>query len=480
MNQGFAGLIRQVKQQNRTVERMLEAEGTVSDWIRRETDRTGNNSGIKSLLPKEDFIRSAESFVCETMGKDPAAKAGAALSLGAIHTADHLGGFYSTQSFQGDLFFLELLKNLQDDIDCIPLLAGGCVPLGSSTYARGLISYTQTKEAQKHPVFPRKAATYIASLAPGFDRETIEKERVRILAKIDNKAVRREAKYLFGDVYLNETILSQRSFPKQALFLGKGIMDRMSYLTGGKSFLPLEIEEVFTRLVITELDKKDSLLVELLHNTGFVRYLSELHDIEDRPLSTLLFKGCDSEKKNYTLRLCEDGVFRGTTPNAEECEFPAEPVEIREKLIARQILPGFYLSWLLAGLLRGFSFYGGIFQSCYLPNWHELTLSALKSCGYDDIARSVENYDFGGYISGPLVMLFDTGDGATGAGPLEVMATKPSEERFAKLLATDIKSAHEMGMFEFYNDLIYGDDKADGWYGIIAGHLKEQYPENLL
>ncbi len=480
MNQGFAGLIRQVKQQNRTVECMLDAEGSVSDWIKRETDRARHNSGIKSLFPKDDLIRSAESYVFENMGKDMADKAGAALSLGAIHTADHLGGFYSTQSFQGDLFFLRLLENLQKDVDCVPLLAGGCVPLGSSTYARGLITYTQTNESQKLPIFPRKAASCMASLAPGFDRETIEKERVRILAKIGNKAVRREAKYLFNDVYLKDDILSQSSFCKQALFLGKGIMDRMPYLTGQKSFLPLEIEELFSRLIITELDKKDSFLCELLQNTGFIRAISELRDIEDRPLSTLLFKGCDSEKKAYTLRLCEDGVFRGTVQSGEEIVIPASPADLKEKLIERQILPDFYLSWLLAGLLRGFTFYGGVFQSCYLPNWHELTLSALKESGYEDLARAAEHYDFAGYISGPLVMLFDTGDGATGAGPLEVMAARPDEERFEKLLATDIRSAHEMGMFEFYNDLIYGDDKVDGWYGIIAGYLKEQYPENLL
>ena len=113
MNQGFAELIRQVKQQNQTVERMLEAKGTVSDWINRETERARKNSQIKPLFPKEDFIRPAEEYIHENMGKEMSAKVGEALFLGAIHTADHLGGFYSTQSFQGDLFFLELLKNLK-------------------------------------------------------------------------------------------------------------------------------------------------------------------------------------------------------------------------------------------------------------------------------------------------------------------------------------------------------------------------------
>lgn len=480
MNQGFDGLLSQVKQHNQTVERMLEAEGTVGDWIERETGRTRNNSRLKPIFPKEDFIWSAEEYVFENMGKDMAAKVGAALSLGAIHTADHLGGFYSTQSFQGDLFFQRLLMNLQDGVECIPILAGGCIPLGSSTYARGIITYTETKEARKFPIFPRKAASYMASLAPAFDRDTIEKERVRILAKIGNKAVRREVKYLFTDVYLRNDILSQRSFSRQVLFLGKGIMDRMPYLTGGKSYLYIEIEELFARLIIKELDKKDSFLRELLQNTRVIKCLSELRDIEDRPLSTLLFKGCDSEKRSYTLRLCEDGVLRGTTQNGEEIAVPASLVDIKEKLIGRQILPNFYLSWFLAGFLRGFSFYGGIFQSCYMPNWHELTLSVLKSCGYGDMAKAAVNYVFDGYISGPLVMLFDTGDGATGAGPLEVMATKPLEEQFVRLLDTDIRNAHEMGMFEFYNDLIYGDDKTDFWYGTIAGHLKEKYPENLL
>lgn len=480
MNQGFAGLLSQVRQQNLTVDHMLNQKETVRDWIRRETERTKINSAINPLFPKEDFLRTAEDYVYEKMGKDMAQKAGAALSIGALHTADHLGGFYSTQSFQGDLFFHRLLKNLQPQTNCVPILAGGCVPLGSSTYARGLITYWETSEAQRHPIFPRRASTFMASFAPALGRDTIEKERLRILAKIGDKAVRREARYLFDDVYLRDDVLSQPSFAAQALFLGKGIMDKMPYITGGASFLHMELEDLFSRLIISDLDKKDSFLMELFSNTAFLKSMSELRDNEDRTLSTRLFRGCDWKRRNYVLRLCEDGFFRGRNQTGEETIFPARAADIKEALYEKQMLPGFYLCWFLTGLLRGFCFYGGLFQSLYLPNWHELTLTALKESGYEDLAGSAAGYDFSGYISGPLVMLYDTGDGATGAGPLEVMAVRPSEARFEELLSTDLKSAHEMGMFEFYNDLICGDDKTNDWYGIIARHLKEQYPGNLI
>ena len=457
MNNEFSGLVLQVRQENRTVDKMLEAEGSVNDWISRQIEVLTHNSGIKPFLPKEDLIRAAEDYVSERLGSDEAQKAGEALSIGALHTADHLGGFYSTQSFQGDLFFSRLLLEAQEDVPCFPILAGGCVPLGSSTYARGIIAYGKTKEAQKLPIYPRKESAFMASFAPGFERDMITKARVQTLARIENKAIRRNTKYLFDDVYLRDDILSKERFSDQAVLLGKGIMDRVSELYGGKSFLFLEIEEVFRRLILKELENSESLLYSLLGDGVFMQCLKDSVDTEGHHLSELLFKSSGKERA-----------------------IPTDPESIKEKLLGGEILPGFYLSWLAAGLLRGFSFFGGVFQSCYLPSWHELTLSAMKSCGYNEVADAAKDYDFSGYISGPLVMLFDTGDGATGAGPLEVMAVKPDEERFGKLLDTDIRSAHEMGMFEFYNDLIKAVDKADAWYECIARYLRTQYPDNML
>ena len=50
MNSDFSGLLRQVRQKNHTVDRMMESEGTVNDWITRQRKVLTHNSEKKSSL----------------------------------------------------------------------------------------------------------------------------------------------------------------------------------------------------------------------------------------------------------------------------------------------------------------------------------------------------------------------------------------------------------------------------------------------
>ncbi|SKB94561.1 hypothetical protein SAMN06296386_11015 [Lachnospiraceae bacterium] len=473
-------LILQVRSRNNTIDRMLDSKLTVDEWIKDESQKLKKNNLYKPVQCIEDFTDIAAEYVRERLGLKEAEEIGKALSLRALHTADHLGGFYSSQSFQGDLFFARLLLGVSKDVPVIPILTYGCVPLISSTYARGIITYTETCEALHIPIFPKKPTGAIATLTKGFDRGLVTRARDRALPKISRYLVKKEVKRLFNELYLREDILSLDRFPDQAFFIGKGIMDRIPQLTGGKSLIYLEAEELFAKLIIKDMDRKNSILYELLFNVSYVKRLNDLYDLEGRPLASLLFRGCDEEKRYFILSLEEDGYLRGRKNDGETVEISVKSEILKEKLLQREIIPDVYLSWFLTGFLRGFSFYGGVFQSCYLPDWHKLTLEALRSCGYYDLADSAENYDFSGYISGPIVMLYDTVEGAVNAGPFEVLAKMPEEERFLSFLKTDIRSAHEMGMFEFYNDLISSENKSEGWYESIARYSKARFSANIL
>ena len=146
-----------------------------------------------------------------------------------------------------------------------------------------------------------------------------------------------------------------------------------------------------------------------------------------------------------------------------------------------KIMPHVYLIWLMGGFLRGFTWYGGILQSQYLQVWNKRTCEILSETGMKDIKNSRENYDCSGYLSGPIFMLFDTGDGAVNAGVLEFLAFPPKKENLERLFAeTDLKSAHKMGMFEFYNDILQPAEKKDGWYAAIAKYSKENYEKHSL
>lgn len=473
-------LISQVRNENRTIDRMLESNFTVDEWIKSESEKLKKNSLNNPILCKEDFTDIASEYVKDRLGAKEADEIGRALSLRALHTANHLGGFYSAQSFQGDLFFTRLLSDMSKDITVIPILTYGCVPLISSTYARGIIAYTETSEAFHIPIFPKKPTGAIATLTNGFDRGLVTRARDKALPKINRYIVKKEVKRIFNELYLREDILSLDRFPDQAFFIGKGLMDRIPQLTGGKSLIYLEAEELFARLIIKDIEGKDSILYELLSNVLYVKRLNELYDLEGRSLASLLFRGCDEEKRYFILKLDEDGYLRGRKINGETVTISMKPEVLKEKLLQKEIIPDVYLSWFLTGFMRGFSFFGGVFQSCYLPDWQKLTLSALRYCGYHDLADAAEDYDFSGYISGPIVMLFDTGEGAVNAGPIEVLAKMPNEDRFLRLLKTNIRNAHEMGMFEFYNDLISAEDKSEGWYDSIARYSKARFSANIL
>ena len=144
-------------------------------------------------------------------------------------------------------------------------------------------------------------------------------------------------------------------------------------------------------------------------------------------------------------------------------------------------MPHIYLSWLMSGFLRGFSWYGGVLQSQYLPHWNERTCEMLSCAGFGSEAKLREAYDGSGYLSGPVYLLFDTGDGAVNAGPLECMVKTPDAQRLDELYrTTDIRSAHEMGMFEFYNDLLLPNEKKEGWYETIAIYCKQHYASHTL
>lgn len=476
----FSKLISQVRNKNHTIDRMLGSNLTIDGWIKSESEKLKKNSLNNPILRKEDFTDIASDYVSERLGRKEAEETGRALALRALHTADHLGGFYSAQSFQGDLFFTRLLSSMSKDVAVIPILTYGCVPLISSTYARGIITYTETCEALHIPIFPKKPTGAIATLTQGFDRGLVTRARDKALPKINRYLVKKELKRLFNELYLRENILSLDRFPDQAFFIGKGIMDRMPQLTGGKSLIYLEAEEIFARLIIKDIERKNSILSELLSNVSYVKSLNELNDLEGRSLASLLFRGCDEEKRYFILKLDEDGYLRGRKIDGETVTISIKPEVLKEKLLQKEIIPDVYLAWFLTGFMRGFSFFGGVFQSCYLPDWHKLTLSALRSCGYHELADAAENYDFSGYISGPIVMLYDTGEGAVNAGPIEVLAKMPDEECFLRFLKTNIRNAHEMGMFEFYNDLISAEDKSEGWYESIARYSKARFSANIL
>ncbi|MCR5107400.1 MAG: hypothetical protein K6B28_04480 [Lachnospiraceae bacterium] len=474
-------LINKCRQNNKKIDEMMGKSGlSIDDWIELEGNRLKSNKKIKPLYKKDDLIDIYARYLNTRLPEINGANACDALLEGALHTANHLGGLYSPQSFQGDLYFGRLLDKQNKSLSCIPILSFGCVPINSSTYARGIMAHTESDAPVRIPLFSKNPPNPVASLLGPFDITAVKRAGDKGYNTISSYLVRKSLRRLINEVYSGDRVLSCKSFPDQVAVLAHEIYKRLPVLTLGKDFFHIEAEEIFSELFIKEASLKDSLLNELFTNSSFLDAINSLKDNEGRRISELLFRGCDREKRYFVLNLDTDGVLRGMALDGNAEEIPYSPEALKTMLRERQILPDVYLSWFMSGFLRGFTWYGGIFQSLYLPNWHELTLKALEASGFYDITGYGRDYDFSGYISGPICMLFKGNEGAVPAGPLEALAKTPSEAAYENLLKTDMKSAHEMGLYEFYNDLIPSRDKNADWFRTISSYEKEHHERNVL
>ena len=469
------------REKNATIDHMMAMEGcTLDGWIEGEKAKLVHNASLVPLLPKDDLVDICGAYINEHIGKEAAKDVTEVMAYGILFTADHLGGLYSAQSFQGDLCYTRLLKKLDAGVPCVPLVSFGLVPLNSTTFGRGLITYGRTKEAEHFPIFPYAPSSATASLTESYTKDMLRRTKDKAINEAASFLVRKRVRELADNLYLRDDVLAKKRYADQVLLLGQGIYERLSSMTQAGGFYHMEAEALFAELFIREFSQKDGLLRQLLCDASFIEKLNAATDFEGREFSSLLFRGC-ADKRAFFLNLYPDGYLRGTDVGGAPFELRFDEETVFDAIRNMRILPHTYLSWLMAGFFRGFTWYGGILQSQYLQDWQKKTCEMLSLAGYTDIANQRAAYDCSGYLSGPVYLLFDTRDGAVNAGPLECMAKTPQEEALERIFTeTDIAAAHEMGMFEFYNDLVPLNDKKEGWYETIARYCREHYEAHTL
>ncbi|MCR5592046.1 MAG: hypothetical protein K6F73_11010 [Lachnospiraceae bacterium] len=467
-------IIKTCRSCNTTVDRMMSSDMTLDGWLEHEIGKLKGNCRIAHVLKKDDLIDECCSYIGARLSDEAAHMVGSVMESGIFYTADHLGGLYSAQSFQGDLLYARLLKKLHGDLPCVPMVSFGLVPINSSTYARGLIAYSRTDEAEHIPLLPKMPTNAAASLSDAFTSLMARSTKDKALARVKSYLVKKKIREVMENLYQSDGVLSQKRFADQVLFLGEGLYERLCPTICQGNFWHMEAESIFASLFMKDYSERGGFIRDFLLDPKTVRALNEIADDEGRKLSGLIFRGC-SDRRCFALNLDEDGKLRGTDVNAKSYEFSMSEDELGDAIKSRQVLPHVYLSWLLSSYLRGFTWFGGILQSVYLQDWNKRTCEMMESLGYEDIANPRRDFDDSGYLSGPIYMLFDTGDGAVNAGPFELMAKPITPERYNALFETDMKSAHEMGCFEFYNDIAAAAEKGDNWYERIAAYAKEHY-----
>ena len=454
---------------------------------RRETDldtfvllqarKAERNRRIGALRDSADFELSAAALCRELLGETAATLLREVLKQKVICTADHHGSVCCSQFFQADLLFAMLLEKLGDSGAIVPVLAAGQVELENSTYSRGISAYFSAERKMRLPLFPDKHGVQLASYAGPVTREMTDRFRGRFISPETDPALRAALEGILSGVYEAEDVLRAGSFSEQMTVAGSRLTDHL--FQKAPAFAYLEMETAVRPLLLAELGDVSSLLFRLLYDPE-MRRRAVRHRLPDGTTpGDLLFRAADGKGRKILLSLTEDGFLTGRDWRRQPVCFGTGKEELSALIREKRVFPGVFTEALLLFFERGITWIGGMFQSCYLPQWQEGLAGVLEKAGCAAQAERIRAYDCSGYLCGPMPALY-RGDGfATTAGPVELWERPVPFERFRELARkTTLWDAHLIGLSEMYYDLTVRSEREPDWYRKIAEELFRAYPEN--
>lgn len=445
-------------QKNETIKNRSQSSVSMRQYLAFEKARCESNSIGDSMNADIDFINISDSYVKKLLGQEAANAVSKALSKGAIATADHHGALYCAQSFQGDILFSELIKSMGYDGAYIPIFSTGIVELENSAYARGICVYTDAKSKQFFPFFPAKDSVRLACAAIGIDSVLVDRAVNRIQKETSGEQ-RDVLVDLCNDIYRSEDIASCTSFSWQTTKAGVALCRKL-FGENGPFFVYIQLEDIVKELLKKELEDADSLVSHILFDERVVDNLGELAEH--------LFIAVDEKGRKISLTLSA-GVLTGKDWHKEQVEYEATWDNILALLEEGVLWPDTLLSVAVLFFERRITWYGGIFQSVYLPKWQQMLCDVLDKAGYQDESKTISKLDCGGYISGPAFAMYKKNDFAVCAGPVECLLTHTNYEQLtASLDNLNMYEAHIRGLCEIYFDLVYRNEREEDWYEKIG------------
>ena len=221
---------------------------TLDAFLALQAEKVRRNRRIPPLCDPADLIAAASGLAGRRLGPAFAEGVREALGFGVLCTADHHGGIYCAQTFQGDLFYAALLRKLGYTGRTVPILGAAQVELSSSTFARGICIATDPEEVQLLPLFRRKYRNRMTSQVPPVDRDMIVEFR-KSLRTVMRPEMRSALEELIGTVYESDAVLAAESFSAQTTVIGAGLSEHLfsdadtplwTYLEAEELALPLE------------------------------------------------------------------------------------------------------------------------------------------------------------------------------------------------------------------------------------------------
>lgn len=466
-------IIQVCRNRNKTIDTALSDAAkhkTLLEYVNEEFAKVGKGKYTDGFSP-EDISKVIYEYVRKQSGETTAQKVTELLKSNTLITADHYGGIYSTQSFQGDLLYYAGLKEAGFNTSVVPILAYSQVPMNNSTFPRGLILYENDGEPLKLPVTASKYRTYSVGQVPPVSKKEIEALKKKIKNEAPSNIVERLAA-LVEEIYGQDKVLEAKDYRTQLYYVAGDLYKKV---LGADEMCFIECEEVFRELMKKDLENRESLVYRLLFDKSFW----QVFDAEFEGIS--LFAGIDDSGRAFPLTIHEGNYLTGSSRDGAKVQYEINKEKIVELLDNKKIVVSMVALALMSSFQRGVSLFGGEFQAIYLEEWKEKTTKALRATGEEGLAKRVENTYCKGYISGPSFALTTGNNGLVNAGPLEMIINDKTYGDISHLLEeTSLYDSQIMGMYEFYNDLTLSNEKIEGWYGTITNYFKTNFERNSI
>ena len=488
-------------------------EKTLADLIKEQKEKVLHNRSIAPLCDPEDLYGLVQNRVRNLLGEEEADGVVRTLRGGAVCTADHHGGLYFAQSFQGDLLFSMLLETLGIQEKAVPIFCAGQVELENASYARGICASMSEAGKQYFPIFPARESVRLASYTAPISEEMLRRFRHRFVEtggaganhgesglnyggagtkqgesgpNPEEAGLRQEASgslehildRILANVYERKAVLDAACFSDQVTRIGAALSGHL-FAGEGKNFVYLEMESLLLPLLDRELEDPCSLLYGVLSDAAIRQILAEEKLPDGSCMADILFWGADEKGRKLHLTLTQEGTLIGKDWRGQSVRYPADLDSIRMLLAQKRIFPGVFTMVLITFFERGLTWLGGMFQCVYLPQYQEALVRILRKCNFAREADVIDSYVCDGYISGPVFGLYRGQGFAVPFGPVEAFGNRLSLARARETaLRTPLWDAHLMGLSDIYFDLVPRSRRAENWYQDIARQLYVRYPDH--
>ena len=451
---------------------------TIDEFLNIQAGKAKKNNEVTPLRSSEDIKAQAVRMTAKLIGDEAADGIRDALDMNAICTADHHGAIFCAQSFQGDILFSILIKKLGNRGRYVPIFSASQVELENATYARGICAYSSPEDKLLFPLFPAKYSVTLASHADPVNRDMTARFRKRFIEGCETRdrshdaGLKNALDTILRSTYESAGAMAGESFVDQASLAGAALSDLIFPGDDGLRFVYLENEEIIKPALYEELHDRNSIIARILYDDKTrIAFVDTVTD-DDISFGGLLFRSVDEKGRKILLSLTKDGRLEGRDWHGLSVTYDTDPDTLTELMEKRLLIPGIFTCALISFFERGITWYGGMFQSCYLPVWQRDFTRFLAENGMKGEADVIGAYDCKGYISGPMFRTY-SGDGfTTCAGPVEFISDRVNiSEITNETKRITLGDAHRIGLSEMYFDLAARDEREENWYRNIAAEL---------